>query len=305
MGVRINGFREEIFHLSSLLHQMTLLLLCISIISTISMFFVITCTQFIGNKRYTIVMIIALVLGFLHQILTLFFLFMDTPPIVDWFTTFIGMLLLLLGAISHTEVLYFFSCLTMFWNEKRIRTFQVMWVLWKIYCSLEGYMYLFYLGQKLPSTIPYFYFPDASGIPIFSASVSLYYCLQSLHIIYLVYGHFKVTKKDTLHLRIPRMLRFIAIIIIATTIDIFGVLSFAIGPSIAEERAMWTLGANALYIHVTGMAVVFYELKFITIVKDESITLERASEAPKLLKNLSVNKELVATVKISIPTNEE
>jgi hypothetical protein len=304
MGVRINGYREEIFHLNSALHQITLLLLCISAVSTISMFFAILYTQFIGNKRYTYVMIVALLLAFLHQIITILFLFTDTPPILDWFSTLIGMSLLLLGAISHTEVLYFFACLTKFWNEKRIRILQWLWVSWKLICTLEAYVHLFYLGQDIPSSISGFYFPDASGIPIFSATVSVYYCIQSFHIIYLVYGHFKVTKKDTLHLRIPRILRFIAIIVVAATIDVLGVFCFAIGPSIGEPRAMWTIGVNALYIHITGMAAIFYELKFITIVKDETISMEKRTELPRLLHNQSVNKELMATIKISVPVND-
>jgi hypothetical protein len=84
--------------------------------------------RFVGNKRFTKMMLGLIMLIIIRQIMIFMQLFIEAPPIFDWIITTFGMITILASAILQCEILYFFSSLTQFWNQTRIRMLEIFWV---------------------------------------------------------------------------------------------------------------------------------------------------------------------------------
>ena len=272
MGVRVSGYIEEIYSLDRPLSIITLVVVLLSMLTTLSMLFVAYFTNFLGNLRFARLMACLLLISFIHHILTLCFLFLNTPPQLDWCLSFFGVLLIGGLAMTSTELLYFFASLTHFWNKKRVRIFQVFWFVFTTFCYIDGGIKLGYLGQETPNTYQRYWPPYELGVSIISSTASLYYLLQSLYIFALVYRHIRITKRDTLKLRIPKMIQFLGLVFMVGMIDVMGVVFYVIEPMVNDDRSMWTPSGCMMYFHAIGVCLVFQQLKYITIARDEEIS---------------------------------
>jgi hypothetical protein len=209
MGIRVNGYVEEIYGVNSPIRIITVITLAITLVSTLCMMYMVAYRNFVGKTSYARLLCTLFTLSTIHQVLTFLFLFFNTPAILDWFLSFSGVCVVHCLGISNGELLCFFAPLTHFWNKKRVRILQVFWLLFSFFCVIEMYVKLGYIGQELPALEGAFWLPQTLGTSLIMAIVNLHYILQSLWILSLLYRHMRVTKKDALKLRVPKMIQFV------------------------------------------------------------------------------------------------
>jgi hypothetical protein len=269
MGFRSDGAFEQNFALDSPLRVLVMIVFAsVMIITLFTMYFVMIARK-IANKKFEGMMIMLLMISLAQHIMLFVFLFADTPPILDWILTTFGIYIIMGSAILNCEILYFFSSLTEYWTLRRIRIFQGFWVLFHFFCYLEGYTQLALLGRSIPASIHRGIFLYGNGVTLFSIAVSLTYTVKCLYIIRLITKHFGVGKQDAGHKRVYLTKRLIFTIAIGTIFDWVGIVLFAIGIGMVDFRPFFNLGVSCMHLHVNSIAVIFYQLKYITIAKDE------------------------------------
>jgi hypothetical protein len=269
MGYRSDGVQEPIYELSSPLHVITIIFYLSVMLSTfVTAYFVIIARK-IGNKKFEWMMIVLLLVCISHQLVLLCFLFIESPPFLDWINTSLGVYLLMGSGIINCEILYFFSSLTEFWNLRKIRWFELFWVLYHFFCYAEGYTQLGFIGRKIPSSIPRAVFLYGHGVTLYCVSLSIVYAIKSLYIVRLIYRHLSIKQQENIEKRVPQMRRLASTIIIGTIFNWIGIVLFGIRTFTSESRSFFLLGASCLYLHVNNIAVIFYQLKYSTLTTDE------------------------------------
>jgi hypothetical protein len=271
MGFRSDGTYEPYYALGELMNGMTLFIYLSVVITTLVTAYFVAIARKIANKKFEMMMIVLLAISIFQQLLLLSFLFGDTPPIVDWINTTLGVYQLMGSGIVHCEILYFFSSLTDYWTLRKIRLFEAFWVLFHFVCYGEGYTQLFFLGRKIPASIDRGLMLYGNGITLYCVAISMTYTAKSLHIKNLLYRHFSVTQGQTIHKRMPQMRRLVYTIVVGSVFDWMGITCFALGVFLGNSRSFFTLGVTCLYLHVNSTAWIFHQLKYITITKQEDL----------------------------------
>jgi hypothetical protein len=269
MGFRSDGEYEPYFALYDPINAITLIIFISVMFTTLVTAYYVAIARKIANKKFEIMMILLLSIAIFQQILLLFFLFGDTPPILDWINTTMGVYQLMGSGIVHCEILYFFSPLTNFWNIRKIQLFKVFWFLFHFLCYAEGYTQLFFIGRKIPASIDRGFLLYGNGITLFCVAVSIAYTAKSMYIKNLLYRHFSATQGQKVEKRMPQMRRLVFTIVVGSVFDWMGIVCFALGVFVGSGRAFFTLGVSCLYLHIISSAWIFQQFKYITIAKEE------------------------------------
>jgi hypothetical protein len=291
MGVRAGGFREEPFRLTTLLDFLAVDMLMISGVLLVVTLYSILAHNVIGIARFSRAMIAVLVFSIIHLIFYLFFLLLVTPPIIDWTLTTMGLGMILSIALLHLEIFGYFSSLTSFWTKKKVLLLQLCMVVLFGFCQIENFVQLYYLGSPIAPEFPRILILYGHGMNAFAGTVSVYHTLQSFYIVSLLYSHFKIHKAETFHLRIPRIRFFIIMTILGAGIDWVGIFCFAVGFFTSQTRTWITLGITIIYLHISGIALLFVQLKKITLeqeVQAPESPLVRLVDLPKITASYSV-----------------
>jgi hypothetical protein len=271
MGFRSDGALEEHFALHSPVRVMTMIVLIGVTVLTLNTIYWVMIVRKIANKRFEWMMILLLMISLLQNVMLLIFLFCDTPPILDWLITTFGVYILMGCAILNCETLFFFSSLTEFWTLRKIRYFEVFWIVFHGFCYLEGYTQLVFLGRSIPDSIHRGIYLYGNGLTLFSIAISLTATVQASYITRLLVRHFGVGKEDSVQKRRSMTKRLICTIALGALLDLTGITFYAIGVGSTDFRPYFNLGVCCMNLHVNNLALVFYQLKFITIAKEEDV----------------------------------
>jgi hypothetical protein len=194
------------------------------------------------------------------------------------------------SSVIQCEILRFFSPLSEFWNQRKIRIVEILWIVTHVVCHVEGYLQLVFLGQKIPETIPRPLLLFQNGITVFSVLASIWSTWLSIYIISLVFRHFMISKKNALARKTPQMKVFVVTVAFGSLLDWLGISTFiTIGLFSDESRSIITLAVCCMYIHAIGMAYIFYQLKFISVTQETIKTVPKKSIL--LLKDLVVHEQ--------------
>jgi hypothetical protein len=283
MGVRAGGFREEIFRFETLLEFFAINMEMISGVLMMVTLYAILAHNVIGITRFSRCMVVVLGIAILHQILYMVFLFLMTPPIIDWILTTVGLTLILSIALLHMEIFGYFSSLTSFWTKRKVLVLQICMVILLFLCQMENFVQLYYLGSPIPAEFPRALILYGHGMNMFAGVVSIYHTVQSFYIVSLLYRHLKMHKAETFHLKIPRIQLFIIMTIVGTCMDWMGILCFTVGYFTSQTRTWITLGITIIYLHIAGIALLFVQLKKITLEQE----LEQSENPIKRLVDLT------------------
>jgi hypothetical protein len=280
MGYLMNGINAGTLNLQKSESQVAIAIQILMSSSTIGFMIAIAKFHFLSTRRYTRLMLVLLSVSLAHQICGFLFFYSNSPPIINFVFTVLGYTTLLLVIIVETLVLEYFSVLQNWWSIRKIVTLRWMWFLWYTGC-IGGYAFnAIYLGQRPPLVISHW---NYYGTSLFSFSCSLYDTLQYLFILYLLYRHFKETKKETFGLRIPHLISFLSLCVFLNVLDWvviawYGFLDFSM-----EGNAILL---SLIHFRVCMMSVTFNLLRYISTVRDEQLLSQPKSEPVKLLKDI-------------------
>jgi hypothetical protein len=280
MGYLMNGMNAGILNLRKSESQLAITIQILMTVCTIGFMVAIAKFHILSTRRYTRWMLGLLSVSLGHQICGFLFFHTNSPPIVNFVFTVLGYTTLLLVIIVETLVLEYFSVLQSWWNIQKIVLLRGFWFLLYVGC-IGGYAFnVMYLGKRPPLWASFWTY---YGTSLFSFSCSLYDTLQYLFILYLLYRHFRETKKETFGLRIPHLVSFLSLCVFLNMLDWLVIIWYGFLDFSMEENAILL---SLIHFRVCMMSVTFNLLRYISTVRDEQLLSQPKTEPVKLLKDI-------------------
>ncbi|KAJ3302639.1 hypothetical protein HDV03_004824 [Kappamyces sp. JEL0829] len=276
MGFTMDGNLDEELSFSSMTTVCVFSVQMLTLLLTVLSLVVYVTRSPLANKAFTRYMIFLCSWSTLYQTLQFLFVYLRTPPWLDWVFGWSGVLMMCMSIVTSMEVLRIFKVLSSFWTDRRITALQLCWI--GAYVALMGgeYLRLGYMGRASPDWIFMWY---NTGITCFAAACSIYDWIQMTYICWLLYRFFTTKRQDNGPITIPRLYTLTAAIMLVAVIDFTGLVLFAA----SSRREFQVIGTSAVNMHVVAIGIVFYELKHITLMPTETEVVKKREARPKML----------------------
>ncbi|KAJ3324981.1 hypothetical protein HDV06_005570 [Boothiomyces sp. JEL0866] len=183
MGTHIIGNTPEI-DLS--LRYVAIIPILISIQAIVSIIIIVKClNSWIVNKLINRFIIFVQIFYLVWEGLQIYYVFFDSPSIIEWSSSFAGCIAILLLVIGQMQILKAFRVLFSYLTVQIINWMQIVAVILFVLCY-GGFIINIssYLGYELPVGLW-----SAMGYTVYALSAQIYFTWQKIFILYKLYFH--------------------------------------------------------------------------------------------------------------------
>jgi hypothetical protein len=277
--------------------QIVMLVTVIPIVGSMFMLIPVAYFNILLISRLRIMVSIMLLLSIIYSVLlcvqNLYFRDSDTYIWSNWIVSFLGLYTLMLFVFAKMELLFLFSPIAPFWDQRKVRILQAIDIGLHFVLNLPCYLYpLIASGnQSWQRMLHNWYY---AGIAGHAAAVSVFCSWEICYLVLKLYQHWKTRKHSQIALRQAAMIQFVALYAVLVFIDWMGLYLYVL-PS---QRLMRTIALSILGYRPIILVVVFNQLRSLTFTKDELFKIKRA--APSAEKGNSQRKDsLLQHLKLS------